>query len=151
MERSNLKTLLYQLASITKGSDAGRFYETKANAAIDVHVVRCSEVLTEQEIDWIKSVLIPKKKECYRNALLLAQRLGGEYIEGQMFFCFGIDHAFNKIRGKYIDITKEFALGEDPTQTEYISIGEYTPEEALKATMSSQRYGGVFEYYLMHN
>ena len=149
METSNLKTLLRQMADITKGSDVGQFYESKANAAIDVQVIPCSEVLTAEEIDWIKSVLKPKKKECYKNALMLAQHLRCEYIEGQMFFCFGIDHAFNKVCGKYIDITKEFALGDDPTQTEYVAIGEYSYKEAAKVAIATGQFGNVFEYYSM--
>lgn len=149
MEESYLKNQLNQMAFITKESNAGRFYQAKADAATDISVVRCCDVLTQEELRWVRSILKPRMKECYRNALVLAQHFGCGYIEGQMLLYFGIDHAFNKIRGKYIDVTKEFALGEDPTKTEYVSIGEYSSDEATKVALKTRQYGNVFEYYFL--
>lgn len=146
---SQLITQLRQMAAITKGSNLGAFCENKANSAVDVRVVRCAEVLTPEEIHWVKTYLKPQRKQCYKNALLLAQHFDCQYVEGQMLSIIGIDHAFNKIRGSYIDVTKEFALGEDPSQTEYVALGEYTPQEASSVALSTQQYGNVFEHYYL--
>ena len=104
---------LKKIAELTKGSNQGEFYSRKVESAKAVQVVSVKEVLTEPEIKWIKEVLKPKCKECYKNAMRFAMRFNCLYVEGQYEVCgFGTDHAFNKIGGKYVDITAEFALQE---------------------------------------
>lgn len=48
-----------------------------------------------------------------------------QYVEGKTNAIIPIDHAFNRLGDKYIDITFEFALELDPTQYEYVAFGEY--------------------------
>lgn len=71
------------------------------------------------------------------------------YVEGQYEVCgFGTDHAFNKIGGKYVDITAEFALKEkniNPAK-EYVSIAEYTNNEAMDCVLKMGYYDSVFNY-----
>ena len=45
------------MAAITKCSNNVNFHETKANAAADIQMARCSGFLTAQEVDLINSVL----------------------------------------------------------------------------------------------
>ena len=134
---------LRQLATITEGSNMGDFYRYRLESAKVVKIVPCREVLTKDQISLIKKVIKPKKKECYKNALMMAKMMDCTYCEGMMYCYYGIDHAFNKVGDKYIDITKEFALGEDPT-AEYVVFGEYTPEDAHNAMVEKGCYGNVF-------
>lgn len=52
-----------------------------------------------------------------------------------------IEHAFNKVDGKYVDITYELALGLDVTQEEYASILEVSAQEIWRYTLSEGYYG----------
>lgn len=140
---STLIEQLSQFADFTKGSNQGAFYRAKLDAAKDVKVEPLKSVLTKEQIDRI-SHLNFKPKECYRNAFLVAQALNCEYVEGQMLFYFGIDHAFNKIGNRYFDVTKELVLKENPSECEYISIGEYSWETAWNVFSEENCYTDVF-------
>ena len=134
---------LQDFAKITKNSNQGDFYHAKLIAAKDVKVEPLKSVLTKEQLDRI-SHLHFRPKECYRNAFLVAQALNCEYVEGQMLFHFGIDHAFNKIGDRYFDVTKELVLKDDPSKCEYISIGEYSWETAWSIFLELNYYTDVF-------
>ena len=72
------------MATLTKGSNLGEFYETKVSDAKEVKVERMKDVLTEEQIRMIKRLRI-KKKECYKNSYMVADALGCEYVEGQLW------------------------------------------------------------------
>ena len=124
------------------------YYEQILKDIKPVEVVPISEVFTQEEIDIIKKSVRPKPKECYRNATVLTQYFMGnhtiEYVEGYSYSIWPIEHAFNKVDGKYIDITYELALGLDVTQEEYASILEVPELEIWGYTISEGYYG---EYY----
>ena len=42
------------------------------------------------------------------------------YVEGKTLAIIPIEHAFNRVGDKYVDITFELALNNDPTQYEYV-------------------------------
>ena len=139
---------LKQFATLTKNSNQGQFFQSKVDAAKDIKVERMEDVLTKEQIRVVKRLDI-RKKECYRNAYLVAQALNCQYVEGQMLLCFGIDHAFNKIGDHYFDATKEICLGEDPTETEYISIGEWSWETVFDVISKTGQYGDIYnELYI---
>lgn len=140
---STLIEQLLQFVNLTKGSNQGAFYRAKLDAAKDVKVEPLKSVLTKEQIDKISHLRF-KPKECYRNAFLVAQALNCEYVEGQMLFHFGIDHAFNKIGNRYFDVTKELVLKENPSKCEYISIGEYSWETAWSVFSELNYYTDVF-------
>lgn len=127
-----------------KGTPQGDYFNARYEAAKDVKVCKCSEVLTEQQIRHIKRVIRPQKKECHKNAALVAQYLNCEFCDGLMLCYFGIEHSFNKVGDKYIDVTAEFALGNDPTAIEYVSYGEYSAEDALAVICDAGMYTSVF-------
>ena len=67
------------------------------------------------------------------------------YCEGFMStFGIPIEHAFNKVGDVYVDITKELALKESPSDTEYIVLGEYNSIDALQAMAVEGYYGNVY-------
>lgn len=58
-----------------------------------------------------------------------------------------IDHAFNRVGNKYIDITFEFALGFlDPTQYEYVAFGEYPAGVIEEITDQTGYYGNIYRF-----
>ena len=143
---------LKKIAELTKGSNQGEFYARKVESAKAIQVVSVKEVLTERDIKWIKEVLRPKCKECYKNAMRFAMQFNCLYVEGQYEVCgFGTDHAFNKIGGKYVDITAEFALQEKniTPAKEYLSIAEYTNHDAMDYVLKMGCYDSVFNFKYM--
>lgn len=121
------------------------YYEQILKDLKPVEVVPISEVFTQEEIDTIKKIINPKPKECYRNATVLTNYFTDnhtiEYVEGYSQNIWPIEHAFNKVDGKYVDITYELALGLDVTQEEYASILEVSAQEIWRYTLSEGYYG----------
>lgn len=112
-----------------------------------VEVVRAADVFSEKEIEQIRRVVRPQIKGCYRNAhlltLLFPDRV--KYAEGKTNTgFFGIDHAFNRVGDKYVDITFEFALKDDPTGYEYVVFGEYDLDTINRISDKTGYYG---DYY----
>jgi len=126
----------------------GEVHKFKRDAAQEVKVVQCAEVLTKEQIAYIKTRIRPKKRECYKNALDVARYLNCEYVEGMMQCYIGIDHAFNKVGDKYIDVTKEFALGENPSETVYMAFKSWDAKEAVWLTVNKGTYGELFSFEL---
>lgn len=141
---SAIKEYLSMMAKICEGTNQADFRKTVFEDARDVKVVPCSEVFTKEEIARIKRNIRPKKKQCYKNATLLADMFGCEYCEGYMLHVFPVEHAFNKVGDKYVDITVEFALKEDVKKIEYTVIGTYTKEEVKGVCLRTSMYGNVY-------
>ena len=142
----NLISTLNNIMTICSPSQKA-YYEQILKDIKPVEVVPISEVFTQEEIDIIKKILKPQPKECYRNATLLTHYFDNhtiEYVEGYSNSIWPIEHAFNKVDGKYIDITYELAIGLDVTQEEYASILEVSELEIWGYTISEGYYG---EYY----
>lgn len=57
---------------------------------------------------------------------------------------FGIEHAWNKVGDKYVDITMELALQRDPTEEEYMALGEYNQETVVSICSEMGFYGSVY-------
>ena len=128
------------------------FYRQMLKDAKPIEVVRLSEVFTDTEIKSIKKFVNPKVKECYRNATLFSHIYPEvKYVEGKMTCCgaFGIEHAWNKVGDKYVDITMELALKRDPTKEEYMALGEYDQETVVSICSEVGFYGSV--YSILYN
>lgn len=69
-----------------------------------------------------------------------------QYVEGKTNAFIPIDHAFNKVGEKYVDITFEFALNENPTQWEYVAFGEYTADVIQTIVEQTGYYGEIYRY-----
>lgn len=144
-------SLIVELRTLAKLiGEEGRqaeFYRQMLKDAKSIEVVRLSEVFTDAEIKTIKRIVDPKVKGCYRNAALFS-RLYPEvkYVEGKMTCCgmFGIEHAWNKVGDKYVDITMELALNRDPTEEEYIALGEYDQETVVDISRETDFFGSVY-------
>lgn len=128
--------------------DRQRQYFTDTIAAAKrVEVVKAADVFDEREIELIRRTVRPVVKECYKNAhlltLLFPDRV--KYAEGKTNTgFFSIDHAFNRVGDKYVDITFEFALKDEPTGYEYVVFGEYDLDTINRISDKTGYYG---DYY----
>lgn len=123
------------------------FYRQMLKDAKPIEVVRLSEVFTDTEIKVIKRSVKPRVKECYRNATLFAHIYPEvKYVEGKITCCgaFGIEHAWNKVGDKYVDITMELVLDRDPTKEEYMALGEYDQETVVNICTELGWYGNIY-------
>lgn len=141
---------LRTIAGIVSGSQA-EFYNQMLKDAKPIKVAKLAEVYSTQEIAQIKALVDPQPKLCYKNATLFALYFPGvEYVEGKMtcFGKFGIEHAWNKVGDKYIDITMELALERDPSEEEYLALGEYDAATVSKICLDREYYGEVYQEML---
>lgn len=127
-----------------------KLYQDKANDADSVDVVPLSEVFTEKEINEIKKRVRPQPKCCYENAWKLCDRFG--YSDHEILYCEGymnfkgipIEHAFNKVDGKYVDITAELALNREIEDT-YVVFGEFNDSEVRDILIQNGFYGNIYD------
>jgi hypothetical protein len=145
-KESKLVIELKTVATIMSGRQR-EFYDQMIKDAKDCKVVPLSEALSKKDIQQIKSIIKPQPKMCYKNAHLLTKIIpGAVYVEGKVtcLGAFGIEHAWNKIGDKYVDITMELALGRDVNEEEYMSLGEYDEETITRITNKTEFYGNIY-------
>lgn len=125
-----------------------KYFADTIDVAKRVEVVPAADVFNEREIELIRRVVRPEVKECYRNAHLLTLLFPDRvrYVEGKTHTVIPIDHAFNRVGDKYIDITFEFALELDPTQYEYVAFGEYPAGVIEEITNQTGYYGDIYRF-----
>jgi len=126
-------------------------FQQKVKDADSVDVVPLSEVFSEEEIKEIKKRVRPVPKSCYENAWKLCDRFEYEgkheikYCEGYLNYKgLPIEHAFNCVDGKYVDITVELALGREIEDT-YVVIGEYDTDKVREILLQNGYYGNIYE------
>ena len=125
-----------------------KYFADTIDVAKRVEVVPAADVFNEREIELIRRVVRPEVKGCYRNAHLLTLLFPDRvrYVEGKTHTVIPIDHAFNRVGDKYIDITFEFALELDPTQYEYVAFGEYPADVIQTIVKQTGYYGEIYRY-----
>lgn len=125
-----------------------KYFADTIDVAKRVEVVPAADVFNEREIELIRRVVRPEVKGCYRNAHLLTLLFPDRvrYVEGKTHTVIPIDHAFNRVGDKYIDITFEFALELDPTQYEYVAFGEYPAGVIEEITNQTGYYGDIYRF-----
>ena len=93
-------------------------------------------------------------KQCYKNAAQLCLYVPNvEYVEGEIsFHGIPLDHAWNKIDGKYFDITKDMLFKDAEDYAEYVSVIELDPKELIDFMHQTGTYGGFLrEKYIKDN
>lgn len=127
--------------------EINRNFRIKINGIVDGKKVN-KLVGVKGLIELIRRTVRPVVKECYKNAhlltLLFPDRV--QYVEGKTNVFIPIDHAFNRVGNKYIDITFEFALGLDPTQYEYVAFGEYPAGVIEEIANKTGYYGDIYRF-----
>lgn len=137
-----------QILDLPLGKMQRKYYIDLFNALKPVKVVRAADILEDYELDYIRHVIKPKPKECYRNAHLLCEAFPDrfKYCEGKVNVPIPIDHAFNSVDDVYIDITFEFALNENPSVYEYVVFGEYDAQTIHNAVLETGYYGEIYRW-----
>lgn len=150
METLNLAIVeMEQMVELTKNAvpRQKKWFEDMLRVAKPITISRMKDVLTPEQIEVIQEVIKPEKKQCYKNAhLLTCLYPEWKYCEGKVCAPFGIDHAFNKVGDKYIDITFELALNDDPTKYDYAVIGEYDLDTIDEVTSQTGVYGEIYRH-----
>lgn len=139
---------LRQVATLTqwdKGQQA--FFDQQLADAKEIKMSKLSDVFTPREINLIKNIVRPQKNQCYRNSALMAELFPDrcKYVEGFGYSLFNIDHAWNKVGDKYVDVTWELVLKEDTTKRVYVALIEASAEEIVKDI--SEHDNIVGDYY----
>lgn len=155
METRTVNPIIYELNAIANTAWSNpkqqAFFEQQAKDAKAVDVVPVKDVFTDAEIQLIKTVIEPKQGKCYRNAALLSELFPDrcKYVEGYGWHKFiKIEHAFNRVGDKYVDITWELALGEDVAKMYYASLIEATSDEVIS---DIEAHGNTTGDYYLHN
>lgn len=155
MRNAIIKDLLQTIELMKKASATSRqiqHYEEILKIGESLKCVSAFDVLEDYQLEYIEHVLKPEPKECFRNAHLLTEAFPEiTYCEGLAAVPFVIDHAFNKVGDAYIDITFEFALGDNPRQYDYFKIAEYEADEIAEAAFNTGYYGGYYNYFCRKN
>lgn len=153
---SIIMDMLRMFANSTSGVQAA-LYNQKMRDADSVDIVPLSEVFTEDEIKYIKRVVRPKAKMCYKNAFELMDYFSNsdhdiKYVEGYLNMRgLPIEHAFNMVDGKYVDCTIELALGRDVTEDTYVKIGEFDIDTVREILLQNEFYGQIYETIFLNN
>lgn len=138
---------LCQLASLMSGKQK-EYYDRMIKDARLVKIYRLQEIFSDEEIECIKLKYKPEIKACYKNATLfstLCLSYNVEYVEGFIDVQgLLVEHAWNKIDDKYVDITLELALQTSPI-IEHVAIGEYNKDIVLNHITNTNVYGGIYE------
>ena len=147
--KNSIRQELESFAKLCSGTQR-KFYEQQLKDLKDVRVVPLREVFSAEEIKRIKKYVQPKPKMCYRNAHRLCEvfpEKGIEYVEGYTTIfdgTFPIEHAWNKVGDKYVDITFELALKNDVTKEIYMSLGVYSWRTLLQTSLATGCYGDIY-------
>lgn len=145
-----------QILKLGLGPQQEKWYRDYLEALHEVEVVPLSEVMTDEELTLVKECLEILPKQCYRNAHLLTLMFPKDcqYVEGKVMLDIGlsIDHAWNKFRGKYVDVTFELALKDDVTKSQYAAVGEWDLKVIHDVTSETGMYGEIYkELYIKKN
>jgi len=145
-----------QFAKMTSGNQKD-FWDWKLeNAQVLTHV-KTDEIRDQYpEIDeWIKNNKVNiVQKQCFRNAGQLCINVDGvDYVEGEILYHgIPIEHAWNKIDGKYFDITKDILFPHNSDYAEYVKIIELDVKEYSRFLFKYKHWGGfILEKYLKDN
>lgn len=144
--KSQLIEYMKQIAGMTQGRQH-EFFQWKVDSAKLLMHVKTDEIRNQYpEIDAYLNDARPKvvQKECYKNAGQLTQAIEGvSYVEGEIsYHGIPIEHAWNKIDGKYFDITKDVLFPKNSDYAEYVAIIELSGNEFREFMMQTKTWGG---------
>ena len=145
-ETNSCISYLDSQASLVCSERQQTYHDYLLLSARPLRVQSVYDVLSKNEIAFIKSCVKPEKKQCYKNSYNMCMLAGYDYVEGMVNSVIPISHAFSKVRdGVYIDVTLELALGLEVRDLEFVSQLEYNSMDLGVASSASGVYGG----YLM--
>lgn len=150
MKNNCIVSEIQALAQLGFTSRQKAYYEQMAK---DIRPIRCvplKDVFTPDGIRMIKKIVKPQRNRCYRNAAVLTGLFPDKvkYVEGYAYNSelIPIEHAFNKVGDKYVDITFELVLHIDVTKEEYATLIEADKKELLEYLNDTKTYGNYYQY-----
>ena len=153
MDNKTKNPIIYELSTMAQltyaDSHQNAYYTQLAQDAKEVEVSSVFDVFTADEVLTILRVVEPKKRQCYRNSALMTELFPDrcKYVEGYGWNgIFKVEHAFNRIGDKYIDITDELALGVDVSELPYVALIEADRDEIISDIEAHDNTTG--DYYL---
>ena len=151
---SHLINYFKQVADMVKGNPQGEFWQWKVDHAHEVQMTPTAEIrkqypdinryLSHTHVD-------VNLKECYGNSGKLALYCDNvEYVEGEISYMgVPIEHAWNKIDGKYFDITKDTLFANEKAYDEYVAVIELSMEQFAKYMYKYKHWGGwIYEEFM---
>lgn len=140
---------MLQLFANNCGGVQAELFKQKVKDADSVDICSVYDVFSNEEIDRIKKYINPQPKCCYENAYKLSDRFYDrdiKYVEGYLNMKgLPIEHAFNCVDGKYVDITIELALDRDVKEDTYVKIGEFDIDEVREVLVENGYYGNIYD------
>ena len=153
MDDKTKNPIIYELNAMAQLTYAdgkqNAYFNQQAQDAKEVEVSSVFDVFTADEVLTILRVVEPKKRQCYRNSALMTELFPDrcKYVEGYGWNgIFKVEHAFNRVGDKYIDITWELALGEDVSKLPYVALIEADRDEIISDIQAHDNTTG--DYYL---
>lgn len=135
------------LCNVTSGEQK-KYYQRQLDCAKPIECVSIREVFSEKDINFIKSIINPQPKECYKNAARLAMLFPDriEYVEGYygIMGVLGTEHAWNRIGDKYIDITAELVLEKNIADEHYVQLMTMGADEVTNMLLEEDCYTWLF-------
>lgn len=149
---NELKTVHDALDRSHAAKEITTMYADMIKRAKPVTMSKMSDVFGERELDKIMRCVRPEPNRCYKNSLKLASLFDGirdiRYCEGRVWVCnMSVEHAFCVVDNRYVDVTIELTLNENPCELEYIVLGEYTPKQVMDVLKDTGTYGDVYKWY----
>ena len=147
-------TEVEQFKSISSGRQK-EYFTVLSKIIKEIKVSRLSSIFTKEQIEEIRRLVNPKQKQCYKNAqtfALLFKQVHYSECRLDIEQVMSIDHAINKIGDKYVDITLELCLGDNPENRRYTLIKDFTDKDVSKVQEETRSYANVYEtlYRLNH-
>lgn len=140
-------TEVEQFRSISSGLQR-KYFSVLSSIIKEIRVSKLADVFTKDQIDEIRRKVNPQPKQCYRNAQIFASLFNRvQYSECRLDVenVLSVDHAINKVGDKYVDITLELCLKENPEDRVYILIKDFDFDIVRKVQQETQAYSNVYE------
>ena len=143
-----------QFRSISSGSQK-EYFSVLASIIKEIRVSKLADVFTKDQIDEIRRKVKLQLKQCYRNAQIFASLFNQvQYSECRLDVedILSVDHAINKVGDKYVDVTLELCLKENPEHHKYTLIKDFDFDLVRKAQQETRAYSNVYDtlYRLNH-
>jgi len=154
VNESELIDYMKQVAGMFKEQRQSDYWQWKVDNAKELKHVSTSEI--REKYPQIDAYLKNSRhnvvqKECYKNAGQLCTNVEGvSYVEGEIsYHGIPIEHAWNKIDGKYFDITKDVLFSKNSDYAEYVALIELDFKEYSRMILKHKHWGGfVHEKYV---
>lgn len=133
------------------------YWDIRLSLARPVVMSRLADIFSSSEIEHIRIAVKPCIKQCYANAQRFCLYFPeADYIEGEwaLMGYIPISHAFNYIRGRYVDITTELcsikANNIDVATQQYIQLIQLNSKQVAQRVLANNCYDSIVDDEIRH-